>query len=89
MREVASGYECGIGLEKFNDIKENDVLEAYIMEEIEIANEQLADMIDLLNVTESERNRILDAIQVTDEKIREIKQSNISELDNHVDFEYL
>ena len=60
-----------------------------IMEEIEIANEQLADMIDLLNVTESERNRILDAVQVTDEKIREIKQSNISELDNHVDFEYL
>lgn len=60
-----------------------------IMEEIEIANEQLADMIDLLNVTESERNRILDAMQVTDEKIREIKQSNISELDNHVDFEYL
>ena len=46
-------------------------------------------MIDLLNVTESERNRILDAMQVTDEKIREIKQSNISELDNHVDFEYL
>ena len=35
VREVASGYECGIGLEKFNDIKENDVLEAYIMEEIE------------------------------------------------------
>ena len=34
-REVAQGYECGIGLEKFNDIKENDVLEAYIMEEIE------------------------------------------------------
>lgn len=60
-----------------------------VMEEIEIANEQLADMIDLLNVTESERNRILDAVQVTDEKIREIKQSNISELYNHVDFEYL
>ena len=34
-KEVAQGYECGIGLEKFNDIKENDVLEAYIMEEIE------------------------------------------------------
>ena len=27
------GYECGIGLEKFNDIKENDVFEAFIMEE--------------------------------------------------------
>ncbi len=35
VKEVASGYECGIGLEKFNDIKENDVLEAFIMEEVE------------------------------------------------------
>ncbi len=34
-REVQQGYECGIGLEKFNDIKEGDVLEAYVMEEIE------------------------------------------------------
>ena len=33
-REVAQGYECGIGLEKFNDIKIGDVLEAYIMEEV-------------------------------------------------------
>ncbi len=35
VREVASGYECGIGLEKFNDIKEGDILEAYVMEEVE------------------------------------------------------
>ncbi len=34
-REVASGYECGVGLEKFNDIKIGDVLEAFVMEEIE------------------------------------------------------
>ena len=34
-REVASGYECGIGLEKFNDIKVGDILEAFIMEQIE------------------------------------------------------
>lgn len=33
VKEVASGYECGIGLEKFNDIKEGDILEAFIMEE--------------------------------------------------------
>ncbi len=32
-REVATGYECGVGLEKFNDIKEGDILEAYIVEE--------------------------------------------------------
>ncbi len=33
-REVQQGYECGIGLEKFNDIKEGDILEAFIMEEV-------------------------------------------------------
>ncbi len=33
VKEVAQGYECGIGLEKFNDIKEGDVFEAFIMEE--------------------------------------------------------
>jgi len=34
VREVATGYECGVGLEKFNDIKVGDVLEAFFMEEI-------------------------------------------------------
>ena len=34
-REVAAGYECGIGLEKFNDIKVGDILEAFMMEQIE------------------------------------------------------
>ncbi|WP_026674243.1 translation initiation factor IF-2 [Alkalihalobacterium bogoriense] len=33
-KEVAAGYECGITLEKFNDLKEGDIIEAYIMEEI-------------------------------------------------------
>lgn len=37
VKEVASGYECGIGLERFNDIKEGDVLEAYGFEEIKRA----------------------------------------------------
>ena len=34
VKEVQQGYECGIGLEKFNDIKEGDILEAYVMEEV-------------------------------------------------------
>ncbi|WP_435619687.1 translation initiation factor IF-2 [Thermoanaerobacterium thermosulfurigenes] len=34
VKEVQSGFECGIGIERFNDIKEGDVLEAYQMEEI-------------------------------------------------------
>ena len=33
VKEVASVYECGIGLERFNDIKEGDVFEAFVMEE--------------------------------------------------------
>ncbi|MBO7293760.1 MAG: translation initiation factor IF-2, partial [Clostridia bacterium] len=35
VREVAAGYECGISLAKFNDIKERDILEAFVMEEVE------------------------------------------------------
>ncbi|MBR5110648.1 MAG: translation initiation factor IF-2 [Clostridia bacterium] len=35
VKEVASGYECGIGLENYNDIKEGDVIECFVMEEIE------------------------------------------------------
>ena len=35
VREVASGYECGIGLENYNDIKEKDVIECFMMEEVE------------------------------------------------------
>lgn len=36
VKEVASGYECGVGVEKFNDIKVGDILEAYIMEQIQV-----------------------------------------------------
>jgi len=34
VREVLQSFECGIGLEKFNDIKVGDVLEAFVLEEI-------------------------------------------------------
>ena len=34
VKEVAQGYECGIGLERFNDIKEGDVLEAFEMVQV-------------------------------------------------------
>ncbi|MEA4901500.1 translation initiation factor IF-2 [Desulfitobacterium sp.] len=34
VKEVLEGYECGIGVENFNDIKEGDVIEGYIMEEV-------------------------------------------------------
>lgn len=34
-REVAAGYECGIGIENFNDIREGDIIEAFVMEQIQ------------------------------------------------------
>lgn len=34
VKEVNAGFDCGIGLEKYNDIHENDIIEAYIMEEV-------------------------------------------------------
>jgi len=35
VKEVASGYECGLSFEKYNDIKLGDVVEAFVMEQIE------------------------------------------------------
>jgi len=36
VREVQAGYECGIAIENFNDIKEGDILENYILEKIQV-----------------------------------------------------
>jgi translation initiation factor IF-2 len=35
VREVASGFECGIGIENFNDVRQGDIIEAYTNERIE------------------------------------------------------
>ena len=35
-KEVAEGFECGLSIENFNDIKEGDIVEGYIMEEVEV-----------------------------------------------------
>ncbi|HWO77998.1 MAG TPA: translation initiation factor IF-2 [Bacillus sp. (in: firmicutes)] len=37
VKEVSQGYECGITIRNFNDIKEGDVIEAFVMEEVERA----------------------------------------------------
>ena len=36
VKEVARGYECGIGIEKYSDIKEGDIMEAFMMQQIEV-----------------------------------------------------
>jgi translation initiation factor IF-2 len=34
VKDVAQGFECGLSLERFNDIKEKDIIESYMMEEV-------------------------------------------------------
>ena len=34
VKEVASGFECGIGIENYNDIKEGDIIEMFVMEAV-------------------------------------------------------
>ena len=34
VKEVATGYECGMGLENYNDIKIGDIIEAFEMEKV-------------------------------------------------------
>lgn len=35
-KEVNAGYECGISIDKYNDIKEGDIIEAFVMEQVEV-----------------------------------------------------
>ncbi len=36
VKEVAAGYECGMNIEKFNDVKEGDIIECFVMEQIQV-----------------------------------------------------
>jgi translation initiation factor IF-2 len=40
IKEIQNGYECGIGIEKYNDLKIGDIIECYYLEEIKPELEQ-------------------------------------------------
>jgi hypothetical protein len=56
---------------------------------IDNSNRNLYEMLDLLNVTPDERLRIEDAIMVAAEKIEQIRRSQITELNQHMDVDYI
>ena len=62
---------------------------ADIVNNIDNSNRELYEMINLLNVTPEEMNKIVDAIMVTAEKISQLKRANIKELDRYIDVEYV
>ena len=62
---------------------------ADIVNSIDKSNKELYEMIELLNVTPEEMDKIVDAIMVTAEKITQLKRANIKDLDNFIDVEYV
>lgn len=56
---------------------------------IDNSNRNLYEMLDLLNITSEERAIIEDAIMVAAEKIEQIRRSQITELNQHMDVDYI
>ena len=65
------------------------ILISNIINQLDDAGEKLFEMIDLLNLTPEEKLKIEDMILVTKEKIENIKKSQISNLDQHIDVNYI
>ena len=65
------------------------ILISSIVNQLDDAGEKLFEMIDLLNLTPEEKLKIEDMILVTKEKIEIIKKSQISNLDQHIDVNYI
>ena len=65
------------------------ILISNIINQLDDAGEKLFEMIDLLNLTPEEKLKIEDMILVTKEKIEIIKKSQISNLDQHIDVNYI
>lgn len=65
------------------------ILISSIVNQLDDAGEKLFEMLDLLNLTPEEKLKIEDMILVTKEKIETIKKSQISDLDQHIDVNYI
>lgn len=65
------------------------ILISNIINQLDDAGEKLFEMLELLNLTPDEKLKIEDMILVTKEKIETIKKSQISNLDQHIDVNYI
>ena len=65
------------------------ILISNIINQLDDAGEKLFEMIDLLNLTPEEKLKIEDMVLVTKEKIENIKKSQISNLNQHIDVNYI
>lgn len=62
---------------------------ADILNTLDRSNRDLYDMLDILNITSDEKDKIADSVYVIEEKLQQIKRSNIGDLDNHLDINHV
>ena len=62
---------------------------ADILGTLERSNKELYDLTEILNVTPDERDKINESIFVIQEKLEQLRRSNIKDLDNFIDINYV
>lgn len=62
---------------------------ADIVNSLDRNNRELYELIDILNVTPEEKEKIIDSVMVICEKMEQMRRSNINELDNYIDINYV
>jgi hypothetical protein len=62
---------------------------ADIVNSVESSNQKLYELLDTMNLSPDERDKVLESIYVIVEKIEQIKRSNVSQLDNHIDVDQI
>lgn len=60
-----------------------------IVNSVESSNQKLYELLDTMNLSPDERDKVLESIYVIVEKIEQIKRSNISQLDSHIDIDQI
>lgn len=62
---------------------------ADILNTLDRNNRELYELLDILNVTPDEKEKVTDSIMVIAEKMEQIRRSNIKNLDDHIDITYI
>lgn len=62
---------------------------ADIVNSLERSNREVYEMLDILNITDEEKETIMDSVTVIAEKLAQMRRSNINELDNYIDVNYV
>jgi flagellar biosynthesis/type III secretory pathway chaperone len=62
---------------------------ADILNTLDRNNRELYELIDILNVTPDEKEKVIDSVMVIVEKLEQLRRSNIDELDNFIDINHV